>query len=120
MVTRAGKVGNEGEQAVIEWLQKKGFSILARNFTTRWGEVDIIAQRDEVVAFIEVKTRSVEYFPSSLVVIRSKQRRIIAATHAYIIKNKIEDKVFRFDVAIVIKDFSAYRIEYIENAFQED
>lgn len=111
--------GNKGEDAVFVWLQKKGFSVIARNYQTRLGEVDIIATYGEVVAFIEVKTRHIEYFPIAQTVTYSKQQRIIKAAYHFILDNHIRDKVFRFDVATVVYNNVDYSIEYIENAFTE-
>jgi putative endonuclease len=115
---RATKVlGNLGEDTVCLWLKNRGFEVCARNFSTRTGEVDIIAQRDEVLAFIEVKTRTNNYFHTSTVVTRSKQRKIISAAKMYIAKNNVDDKVCRFDVATVSFEQGEPKVEYIESAF---
>jgi len=115
---KATKVlGNKGEAAVCSWLEGQGFTICARNYATRTGEVDIIAQRDEVVAFVEVKTRTHAYFSTSTVVTYSKQRKIISAAKMYIAKNRIENKVCRFDVATVSFEGDDAVVEYIDNAF---
>jgi|WetSurMetagenome_2_1015567.scaffolds.fasta_scaffold460124_2 putative endonuclease len=112
-------LGNNGESLVCEWLNQHHFTILARNYQTRRGEVDIIATKDEVVAFIEVKTRNKEYFPIAQVVTYGKQQRIIMAAHHFILANQLRDKVFRFDIATVIFEDGKPHIEYIPNAFTE-
>jgi putative endonuclease len=117
-------LGAQGEALVVSWLERQGFSIMECNYQTRCGEVDIIAARDEVVAFVEVKTRQHEYFPLSLAVTWPKQQRIIKAANYFIVARQLRDKVFRFDVATVVFDQSntsdpaRHHIEYIENAFQ--
>ncbi|MFA6262890.1 MAG: YraN family protein [Candidatus Babeliales bacterium] len=111
-------LGAQGEALVASWLERQGFTIIARNYQTRCGEVDIIAARDEVVAFVEVKTRQHEYFPISQAVTWPKQQRIIKAAQYFIISKQLRDKVFRFDVATVIFQPEKHQIEYIENAFQ--
>ncbi len=111
-------LGISGEQAVAEWLKNKNFKIVAQNYRTRQGEVDLIAQKDEFLVFVEVKTRNTAYFPISNVITFSKQQKIIKAAKYFILKNNIIDKVCRFDVAIVTTDPKGYNIEYIENAFQ--
>jgi putative endonuclease len=111
-------LGTQGEAFVASWLEQQGFVILDRNYRTRCGEVDIIAARDEVVAFVEVKTRQREYFPISQAVTWPKQQRIIKAANYFIVARQLRDKVFRFDVATVVFEQNQHQIEYIENAFQ--
>lgn len=109
--------GNEGEEAVTNWLIQNQFVILDRNYQTKLGEVDIIAAQDDVIAFVEVKTRKTEYFPIAQTVTWRKQQRIIKAARFYILSNQLRDKVFRFDVATVLFTNNQYNIEYIPNAF---
>ena len=54
--------GNKGERLASEFLQVKGYKILARNFYNKWGEVDIIARDREVVVFVEVKTKTTDQY----------------------------------------------------------
>lgn len=110
-------LGKKGEDAVAAWLQQHGFKILDRNYQVRQGEVDLIATREDVVAFIEVKTRTTEYFPTSMVVNMTKQRKIIKAAQWFVLKNNIIDKVLRFDVATVRFENERCHISYIKNAF---
>ena len=117
-VTDKKLVGDTGEQVVEKWLTLNNFNILARNYRIRLGEVDLIAQKDDVVAFVEVKTRKTEYFSTSLVVNRSKQQKIIKAAKHFVLKNGISNKVLRFDVAIVyLKETEQPSVTYITNAF---
>ncbi len=107
------KLGNLGEEKVARYLEQQGYTILARNFTSKSGELDLIAHKDDVIAFVEVKTRQHHYFATSQVVIPSKQRKIIKTAKYYIMVNQLSEKTFRFDIAIV----SPMDIEYIPNAF---
>ena len=117
-ITQKRLLGDNGEDAVVAWLIKNAFIILARNYRTRMGEIDVIAQKDEVVAFIEVKTRASNYFPISNTVSYTKQKRIIKAAMYFVMHNKIRNKILRFDVATVTKDlFLEYNVTMIENAF---
>ena len=111
------QLGNNGEAIVAQWLEGHGATILARNFTTRMGEIDVIATKGEIVAFVEVKTRNKEYFPIAQTVHFGKQQKIIKAAQMFILKNRIQDKVFRFDVATVVWDGDTHAISYIKNAF---
>ena len=113
------QLGDAGELAVQEFLKKQNFKIIAKNYKSRWGEIDIIAQKKDVISFIEVKTRKNAYFPISQVVNYSKQRKIIKTAKMYILRHNIYNKVCRFDVATVLLNNNYYDIDYIENAFQE-
>ena len=117
-------LGNKGEALVARFLEQRGYKILARNYRTRLGEVDLIASKEEFLLFIEVKTRRVAYFPISQVVTKSKQRKIIKAAKQFLLENRVQDKVCRFDVATVLyegdNDYPrevAPHVDYIENAF---
>lgn len=109
-------IGNEGELLVAVWLINQGFTLLARNFSAAQGEIDIIAKKENIVAFIEVKTRQSMHFPLSQVVTPSKQLKIIKTAKVYLMRNQFVDSIYRFDVALVNKEQGS--IEYIENAFQ--
>lgn len=115
------KTGAAGEVVVEKYLIDKGFSIIAKNFNCRLGEIDIIAKKDNVLSFVEVKTRKSDYFAISSVVVPSKQRKIISTAKLFLLKNpKFLDFVCRFDVATVLdKDFQI-SINYIEDAFREN
>jgi len=113
------QLGFKGEEIIARWLAKKGYTILQKNFYTRYGEIDIIAQKDDVLAFVEVKTRKARYFPISTVVTRSKQRKIIATAKRYVLRHKIVDRVLRFDIATLILSETSHEINYIRNAFTE-
>lgn len=110
------RVGAKGEQAAAEWLKKEGFTVHCINYQTRCGEIDIIAQKKELLVFVEVKTRTAITFALSEVITPSKQKRIIKTAYAYIHAHKIVNSVFRFDVALVELNKS---ITYIPNAFSE-
>jgi putative endonuclease len=112
-------LGNNGEKVVAHFLQNKNFKILAQNYRTKLGEIDLIAQKDELIVFVEVKTRKKEYFPIATVVTSSKQIKIGKTAKLFILQNNIDlsERICRFDVATVILDAQDYNIEYIENAF---
>lgn len=108
-------VGTEQETKVQEYLQSLGYEIVARNFYTKHGEIDIIAKKDGYLVFVEVKYRADERFgaPEEAVDFR-KQKKIIAAAQYYMYKNKIPfDTPCRFDVAGVTGE----EIRITENAF---
>jgi len=117
------RVGMCGEKEAIRHLKKSGYTILERNFRVPAGEVDIIAFRDGVLAFVEVRTRSVPAHPDPLESIgKRKQRRVIKAARAYAKHYRLEreDIALRFDVATVLLDAAgkATRIKHIPSAFE--
>ena len=111
--------GNFGEKLTSEFLAKNGFRVLHRNYRKRYGEIDLIAEKNEVIAFVEVKFRQNEYFSLSDVITHSKQKKIILAAKHFIFMNNFADKIFRFDVALIIKESDDFKINYIENGFIE-
>lgn len=109
------RVGYEQETKVQEYLQTQGYEILARNFYTKHGEIDLIAKKDGYLVFVEVKYRADGRYgaPEEAVDYR-KQKKIIAAAQYYLYKNRIPvDTPCRFDVAGVTGD----EIRITENAF---
>ena len=117
------EIGQHGERLVIQFLQKKGFEIIDQNYRTRAGEIDLIACRSQLLLFIEVKMRQKNYFELSQVITEKKQRKIVITAKNYLARHDHEDKVCRFDVALVEpsldEDNTTPSITYIENAFTE-
>ncbi len=114
-------LGKHGESLVGHYLEKMGFKILHYNYKQKFGEVDIIAKKEEVLAFVEVKLRTNPLFSMSDLINRSKKDKIIKTAKHYIANNSFVDTVFRFDVAFVHEVENNgnldYEIEYLQNAF---
>jgi putative endonuclease len=114
------KLGRWGEKRCESFLKKKGFKKLARNFSCRSGEIDLImVDAEGVVVFVEVKTRADETFEAAESVITSaKKTRMSRAARYFIATHKIEDRPFRFDVVtIVLGQKGRPQIRHYENAF---
>ncbi len=111
------ELGKTGEQIVADYLIKQGFVIRAMNFRQRCGEIDVIAYREPVVAFVEVKTRTHEYFNLSEVISVAKQRKVIKTALSYAFMHGLREQVLRFDVALLQVEQNNYTVTYIENAF---
>ena len=110
-------LGQEGEDLAAEHLEKTGYRILFRNW--KWGrnEIDIIAENNDFIIFVEVKTRSDDFQMHPVTAVnREKRNSIIRAADGYLQKFKI-DKEGRFDVITVIKSVDSYKIDHIEGAF---
>ena len=113
-----GKTGGTGERLTAEFLRKNGFSIIKRNYHCRYGEIDIIAENDEFILFVEVKTRSVDFISDGFeAVTKSKQKLIIKAAAEYFYRCG-SDKQPRFDVvSIVLDGKKVVGFNYITDAF---
>lgn len=111
-------LGRCGEDAAALYLGTQGYSILARNLRTPVGEIDIIAQKDKTLVFVEVKTRRSLVFgtPQEAVGPR-KQRQIIRAALWYLSDAHYRRFQPRFDVIAILYPASGPQIEHIVNAF---
>lgn len=112
--------GNQAEKFVGTYLETLGFDVLEYNYKKRFGEIDIIAQKDKLLIFVEVKMRTNIHFDSAQLITVSKQKRIINVAHEYISRYNHDEKICRLDVALVgIRDEKP-EITYIPNAFGEE
>ncbi|MDH3382339.1 MAG: YraN family protein [Flavobacteriaceae bacterium] len=110
-------LGQQGEQLASEHLKKKGYTIKHTNWRYKHKEIDIIAETDEYLVFVEVKSRSTDFYQNPQdAVTKTKQRFIIDAAEAYIIENDIE-KESRFDIIAITKQGNKYKIEHIPDAY---
>ena len=115
------QTGDAGEEYCAKYLKKHGFKILDRNYKKPFGEIDIIALKNELLCFVEVKTRHYNSMtqPYEAVDYRKRQR-IIKAAQAYLTEKNIQ-MYCRFDVCEVITDKESLKLlnlNYIENAFE--
>jgi putative endonuclease len=110
--------GDCGEALVAHSLEKAGFSIVARNYQKKFGEIDLIAERQNLLLFVEVKTRTRQFFDLTELITPAKQKKIIAAAKAYIVEHHVTEKMCRFDVALV-ESLENGIIRYIPNAFTD-
>ena len=110
--------GQAGETAVCEYLIHNGYRIIARNYRIKGGEIDIIAENGDYIAFVEVKTRKTGSLVSGYDAISERKKGLIIKTAAdYCCKNPTALQP-RFDVAQVIFDGKNIRsIDYIKNAY---
>lgn len=120
MQTATIQLGKKGEELVVKYLQQDGYSILATNYRSRYGEIDIISTKGEVIAFVEVKTRKNTYFSIAQVVTYPKQQRIAKTAFDYVKAFSIRNKVLRFDIVTIEYQDGTQRLQHIQNAFQYD
>ena len=109
--------GKEGEDLAVDFLQKSGYKIVARNFRYLKAEVDIIARKKNVLAVIEVKTRSTPDFGDPQNFVKQKQiNLLIKAVDFFVNEHKLDVDV-RFDIVAIIRNKAGTRIEHLEDAF---
>lgn len=97
--SKSQKSGAKGERRAALYLRLHGYRIIERNWLFHKKEIDIIARKGEVLAFIEVKSRNdVSGIPLHKSVTQEKRRNLIYASKAYISKNNIQRTVFRYDI----------------------
>ena len=91
--------GRYGEDIACDFLRKAGYKIVARNYSVQQGELDIIASKNTLIVFVEVKTRkSLKFGSAGEAVTWSKRQHIISAALSFLQKEKPVNKGFRFDV----------------------
>ena len=111
------ELGKKGEQAASDFLKRKGYKILNRNWRKHRHEIDIVAEDEEFIVFVEVKTRtSREWGNPEDFIGAAKIRRIINAADLYLKFYDI-DKSARFDIISAVWDGVAFEIEHIDDAF---
>lgn len=114
------QIGLEAEEFVAQKLVQQGFIIVERNYKKMFGEIDVIARKKDLFVFVEVKMRTRAQFDPTLVIIPSKQKKIIMVAKEFIVTHDIHDKLCRFDVAIVQLQESEFQLLYIPNAFTDE
>ena len=108
-------IGDVGEGIAEKYLVSRGARILARNYTIRGGEIDLIAELNDTILFVEVKLRRSEKYGSIYESIPlSKQRHLSFAARVYLQKNHLLDRNARFDAIFILPDGT---IDHIERAF---
>lgn len=109
--SKSQKTGEIGENIAVKFLMKQGFSIIERNYTRKWGEIDVVTEKDGKVHFIEVKSVSCETLDDLEIKNRDyrpednmhpwKLRRLSRVIQTYLISKKIEGKEWQVDLLVV-------------------
>lgn len=126
------QLGWFGEDIACDYLKNNGYRILDRNYVKEWddktkGEIDIVAKKNNVIVFVEVKTQEVysgvgeEFFPEDKVNYK-KQRKLIKLAQSWLLKNKVPlDSAWQIDVVSVVIDIKTKKakIRHFKNAVCE-
>ncbi len=116
-ITDKKQLGNEGEALALNFLKNKHYTILAANLHCGKSEIDIIATYNNVLVFVEVKTRKTAFFgyPETFVT-EQKQKSLARGAQWYIEKNNYHGEI-RFDIIAVIISTDRTEIDHFEDAF---
>lgn len=118
MTTQTQFLGERGERMAERWLRERGWAILDRRFRSGHRDIDLVAERDDVVAFVEVKARSGTRCgePVEAVTWR-KQRELVRSALVWLDHHGRPDRSYGFDVIGVVIQGDRVRIRHLENAF---
>jgi len=117
--TPTREAGREAERLAARFLREKGYRILATNYITRLGEIDIVAESQGQLIFVEVRSlRSPERHLPEETVTLPKQARLSRTALAYIQENGLEDRPARFDVVGVSTSVGVPSFRHVEDAFE--
>lgn len=111
------ELGKLGEELAVEFLQQNGYAILETNWVFQKAEIDIIAQKENVLAIVEVKTRSSIDFGLPQDFVKPKKiQLLVKAVNEFVISRDLDVEV-RFDIIAINKEGNDFNIEHIEEAF---
>lgn len=111
------KLGKKGEHIAVDFLLSHNYKIIERNYRFERAEVDIIAQKANTLAIIEVKTRSSTIFGNPEEFVKPKQiKNLVKAVDAYVTENDLEVEV-RFDIIAILHENGEFSVEHLKEAF---
>ncbi|MEW6163210.1 MAG: YraN family protein [Nitrospirota bacterium] len=112
-------LGGRGESLAVKFLKGKGYKIIARNYKTPIGEIDIVAKDGNTVVFVEVKTRADDSFGYPFEAVNKKKRQKLRNLALLYLKRQGKESPVRFDVlSIFYRDSGKKDIEHIKDAFE--
>ena len=116
-MAKHNELGIKGELLAADFLQKSGYEILETNWVFQKAEIDIIAQKDTILAIVEVKTRTSADFGMPQDFVKGKKiQNLVKAVDQYMIENDLDLEV-RFDIIGIVLNNHETRIEHLEDAF---
>jgi putative endonuclease len=117
-MAKHNEVGHRGEQIATDYLTKKNYTILDRNWRYKRAEIDIVAMHGAVLVFAEVKTRSNDLFERPESAVDEKKRRLLARAAVAYMRKIGHEWAIRFDIlAVVLKEENVFFVDHFEDAF---
>lgn len=119
MTKTTNAFGELGERVAARWLEGQGFTVRDRRWRSGHRDIDVVAQRDDLIAFVEVKTRAAMEFGDPVEAVHvQKQRSLSRSAREWIAKHPDEQATYRFDViGVLLKDRKVW-IRHVTNAFE--
>ncbi|PIB29332.1 hypothetical protein BFP77_06610 [Maribacter sp. 4U21] len=109
--------GKEGEKIAVDYLKKKGYQIYYKNYRCLKAEIDIIARKGDILAIVEVRSRSSDFIENIADTVTPKKIKLLvmAADH-YVTETDLDVEV-RFDIITILKNRKQFELEHLESAF---
>jgi putative endonuclease len=111
------ELGKKGEQLAVDFLIENEYKILEKNYRYLKAEVDIIAQKENILAVVEVKTRSTNYFGNPQDFVNPKKIKLLLSAIDFYVVEKDLDVEVRFDIIAILHQKTATEIEHLKDAF---
>ena len=112
-------IGKRAENMALSYLEKHGLTMVASNYRSRRGEIDLIMEDDTLLVFVEIRYRQSAKYGSALESVNAqKQSHIIYTAQSYIQKNPSHHSSYRFDVVAIEPNNDTISINWIKDAFQ--
>lgn len=110
--------GKEGEAIAANFLMEKGYAIKKKNYRHQKAEIDIIAQKGDILAIVEVRARSTDHIiPIAATITQKKIQLLIRGANNYVTSQKLDNVEVRFDIITILKNSRVFKIEHLESAF---
>ncbi|MEM9859000.1 MAG: YraN family protein [Bacteroidota bacterium] len=111
------ELGKEGEQRAADYLSKNGYEVLARNWRYKRSEIDLICKKDNLLIFVEVKTRSyVAFGQPEDAVDEKKAAKVVEGAEEYVFQNNWNQDI-RFDIISIVINDDQQKVLHLEDAF---
>ena len=118
MASAIQELGLRGERLAERWLRRRGYRVLQRRFRSGHRDIDLVAESNGTVAFVEVKTRRGAQFGGPVAAVNWKKRLELArSAHTWVDRHGRPGEGYRFDVIGVLLDGERIRVRHVENAF---
>ncbi len=118
-MTKKKRIGSIGEVEATAYLQKKGYDILEKNWRFHSAEIDIIAKKNDMLIFIEVKARTSDKFGKPEWLVKRQQQRLISSAAKAYMRKVNHEWMIRFDIIGILTDSHGkiIRLSHVKDAF---
>ncbi|MGI6073497.1 MAG: YraN family protein [Fermentimonas sp.] len=116
-MAKHNELGKKGEDAAVDYLKKRGYVIVDRNWTFHGYEIDIIAEYEEFLVFVEVKTRATKRWGNPEEAVGEQRMHRMVESAGYYIDSHDIDKQARFDIIGIVCSGDNFEVEHFEDAF---